>query len=179
MREAVTRSNSVITNLQHYAKSFELNSKDIVVANLIESLIVLYRPQCMENRIEIKLQLDKTVILNGDGNYLGQAFENIIKNAVEAQPVGGFIIIQLVKNKKECVIRFENPCTTLNPDDAEMTLKPYFTTKTYGTGLGLAISRKIIELHSGKVTTDFKNGMFSVSATFLLNHGAGNAKGYL
>jgi signal transduction histidine kinase len=177
MREAVTRSNSVITNLQHYAGSFELTRKDIVLANLIESLTTLYRPQCLENRIQFKLQLDKTVILNGDGNYLGQAFENIIKNAVEAQPEGGFIKIRLSKNKKECVICFENPCATLNPDAAKMTSKPYFTTKTYGTGLGLAISRKIIELHSGKVKTDFINGIFFVYVTFLLNHGGDRGRG--
>jgi nitrogen fixation/metabolism regulation signal transduction histidine kinase len=65
----------------------------------------------------------------------------------------------------------------LNPDEAEMTLKPYFTTKPYGTGLGLAISRKIIELHSGKVETDFKNKIFSVYVTFLLNHGADKGQG--
>jgi signal transduction histidine kinase len=131
----------------------------------------------LENRIQFKLQLDKTVILNGDGNYLGQAFENIIKNAVEAQPEGGFIKIRLSKNKKECVICFENPCATLNPDAAKMTSKPYFTTKTYGTGLGLAISRKIIELHSGKVKTDFINGIFFVYVNFLLKHGGDRGRG--
>ena len=176
MREAVTRSNSVITNLQQYARSFELIRKDIIVADLIESLTILYQPQCLENRIEFELQLDKTVILSGDSNYLGQAFENIIKNAVEAQPEGGFIKISLLKKKKKCVICFENSCTMLNLDEAKMTLKPYFTTKTYGTGLGLAISRKIIKSHSGKIEIDFKNGIFFVYVTFLLNHEADNGQ---
>ena len=172
MREALERSNSVISNLQQYVHSFELGHKNISVARLIEPLIVLYQPQCSENGIEIELQLDETLTVRGDSNYLSQAFENLIKNAVEAQPNGGFIKITLLKKKKECLIHFENQCMTLKPNEAEMILEPYFTTKTNGTGLGLAISKKIIEAHSGQLKTDFKNKIFSVYVSLVLNHGS-------
>jgi hypothetical protein len=172
MREAVERSNSVITNLQQYVHTFELEQKDIIIAKLIESLVVLYQPQCSENGIELELQLDETLTVRGDANYLTQAFENMIKNAVEAQPNGGFIKISLSEKNKECLIHFENQCITLNPDDTKMILEPYFTTKTYGTGLGLAISKKIIEAHSGQLKTDFKNKIFSVYINLSLNQGS-------
>ncbi len=170
MREAVKRSNSVITNLQQYARSFELIRSEIIVADLIESLVILYQPQCLENGIELKLQLDDTIKVIGDENYLSQAFENIIKNATEAQPEGGFIKITLSKTKDKHVILFENPCASLDLNDAGMTIEPYFTTKTYGTGLGLAISKKIIEAHSGHLEIGLKNEIFSVYVSFLSDH---------
>lgn len=44
----------------------------------------------------------------------------------------------------------------------KMIFEPYFTTKTYGSGLGLAISRKIIEAHSGSITTVSREKTFSI-----------------
>jgi two-component system, NtrC family, sensor histidine kinase HydH len=170
MRQAVERSNSVITNLQQYVRSFELIYKDIIVAKLIEPLLVLYHPQCKKSGIKLELQLDETIIVIGDGNYLTQAFENLIKNAVEAQPDGGFVKITLLKKKKECLIHFENQCLTLKPGESKMIIEPYFTTKTYGTGLGLAICKKIIEAHSGQLKIDVKNEIFSAYVSLLLNH---------
>jgi signal transduction histidine kinase len=171
MREAVERSNSVITNLQEYLHTFELDNRDVIVAKLLEPLTVLYQPQCTAGGIQLDLQLDETIKVKGDGNYLSQAFENLIKNAVEAQPGGGFLKITLSKKEGKCLIHFENLCKALKPEESKMILEPYFTTKTYGTGLGLAISKKIIEAHSGQLKTDFKNEIFSVYVSLLLNPG--------
>ena len=162
MRQAVERSNSILTNLQQYVRSFELDLKDINVAGLIESIAVLYRSQCLENRIEVDLQLNENFMVSGDENLLTQAFENLLKNAVEAQLNGGFIRIFLLKKNIEGIICFENQCDELKPETQKMMLEPYFTTKTYGSGLGLAISRKIIESHSGKLETSYCNQTFSI-----------------
>ncbi len=162
MREAVERSNSVLVNLQQYIHSFKLNKKNIAIANLIESITVLYQSQCKDNSIKFELELDKTILIEGDANYLSQAFENLIKNAVEAQLVDGFIKITLSKTETDCLVLLENRCKMLKPEESKMILAPYFTTKTYGTGLGLAISKKIIEAHSGHLETNFKIDIFSV-----------------
>ncbi len=169
MREAVERSNSVITHLQQYVNSFELNLCQIHVAQMITPLAVLYQPQCIKNSIEMELKLDQTITVKADGNYLAQAFENLIKNAVEAQPDGGYIKIKLYKKEKTCLIQVENPCTTLSREQSKKLLAPYFTTKTDGTGLGLAISKKIIEAHSGELRIDFKHPVFSVHVVLPLD----------
>jgi len=163
MREAVERSNGVITRLQQYVHAFEPGHQEIFLAPLLDSLGVLYRSQCNKNNISLDFQLDAGATVKGDANYLGQAFENLLKNAVEAQPHGGDIKVRLSKKEKYTIIRIENPCPTLTSEQSQRVLDPYFTTKTYGTGLGLAISKKIIEAHAGQLEIHCNDNVFSVS----------------
>ncbi len=165
MRQAVERSNGVISHLQQYVHSFEPGRQKIFPAPLLDSIGVLYHPQCAQNNISLDFQLDATATVKGDANYLGQAFENLLKNAVEAQQHGGSIKVTLSKKDKYNIICMENPCHTLTPEQSQRVLDPYFTTKTYGTGLGLVISKKIIEAHGGQLETHYKDSIFSVSVT--------------
>ncbi len=170
MRQAVERSNGVITRLQQYVHPFEPGHQEISVEQLMDSLAVLYRPQCTRNGINLDLQLKTTATVRADAHYLAQALENLLKNAVEAQPHGGAITMTLFKKDENCIIRIENPCHPLTPEESRKVLEPYFTTKTYGTGLGLAISKKIIEAHSGRLEAHCEKGLFSVSVVLpLLN----------
>lgn len=163
MREAVERSNGVITRLQQYVHPFEPGRQKILLAPLLDSLGALYRPQCSENNISLDFQLDGGAKVKGDANYLAQAFENLLKNAVEAQPHGGSIKITLSSKEKNNILRIENPCHTLTPEQSQRILDSYFTTKTYGTGLGLVISKKIVEAHAGRLETHCDGNIFSVS----------------
>lgn len=165
MREAVERSNSIVSNLQQYVGSFVPDFKYINVAGLIENIAVLYKSQCFEKKIDLELQLDDVTGVSADEKLLTQALENLFKNAVEAQISGGFIKISLSEKNGECRICFENQCESLEPETEKMIFEPYFTTKTYGSGLGLSISRKIIEAHFGQLKTAFLNKKFSVFLT--------------
>jgi two-component system, NtrC family, nitrogen regulation sensor histidine kinase NtrY len=94
-----------------------------------------------------------------DRRQLGQAFTNIIKNAVEAieqRPhVDGddryFIILTVdgvADGKLE--VRVEDTGIGL-PAERDRIVEPYMTTRKSGTGLGLAIVKKIIEEHAASI----------------------------
>lgn len=94
-----------------------------------------------------------------DARMLGQAFGNIIKNAVEAiealptdvaaqkerkvlvrarQDAGGRFVVDVIDNGKGLPV-----------ENRHRILEPYMTMREKGTGLGLAIVKKIIEEHNG------------------------------
>jgi len=171
MREAVERSNGVITHLQQYVHPFEPGHQEISLGPLLDSLGVLYRPQCTRNEIVLDFQLDAAATVKGDANYLAQAFENLLKNAVEAQLQGGSINIKLSQKQKNSIIHIENPCHTLTLEQSQRLLDPYFTTKTYGTGLGLAICKRIIDAHAGHLEIHCKENIFSASVSLPLSRG--------
>ena len=78
--------------------------------------------------------------------------ENVVKNAVEAQPKGGYCHIHIKPQGDRITVVIQSGGFTLTKEESDNIFEPYFTTKTQGTGLGLAISRKIVEAHGGTIT---------------------------
>lgn len=97
----------------------------------------------------------KAVILCDD-QLLGQAFSNILKNAVEAlieldgtEHVSPRILILLTAGNKNVTIKISDNGKGFPANMIDRFLEPYITTKPKGTGLGLAITKKIIDDHNG------------------------------
>jgi two-component system nitrogen regulation sensor histidine kinase NtrY len=99
---------------------------------------------------------DETVRLACDRRQLGQAFTNILKNAVEAvqekasrdgsEAVSGTIDVVLDQRDGRVSVEIGDSGVGL-PAERERLTEPYMTTRTRGTGLGLAIVKNIIEEH--------------------------------
>lgn len=152
MREAVSRSNTIVTSLQHYVRSFELSAEQVDITSLIRNVLQLYRAACDKQGVEVVLSVEDGYTVPGDSRLLGQVFENVIKNAVEAQPRGGFCHVGVHSSGKRLTITVTNGGFKLSQEESGNLFEPYFTSKMQGTGLGLAISRKIVEAHGGSIT---------------------------
>ncbi|OQP87992.1 PAS domain-containing sensor histidine kinase [Rhizobium rhizosphaerae] len=96
-----------------------------------------------------------------DSRMLGQAFGNLIKNAVEAiEAVSGDaergpakILVRARADAERhlyCVEVIDNG-KGLPTENRHRILEPYMTMREKGTGLGLAIVKKIIEDHGGQL----------------------------
>ncbi len=94
-----------------------------------------------------------------DARMLGQAFANLIKNAVEAieavpadeRPEEGRVLVRAAfdaANHRFVVDVIDNG-RGLPTENRHRILEPYITMREKGTGLGLAIVKKIIEEHGG------------------------------
>ena len=103
-----------------------------------------------------------------DKAQIEQVVKNIIINAAQAMPRGGYITVSTrffpVTDIVE--IAFSDTGVGIPPEKLEKVFTPFFTTKTKGTGLGLAIARKIVETHGGKMTTRSVPG---TGATFTIH----------
>ncbi len=92
-----------------------------------------------------------------DRRQLGQAFTNIVKNAVEAieEKDGnitreGNIHMAVFEQDGRICISLDDDGIGL-PASRERLTEPYVTTRKRGTGLGLAIVKKIVEEHFGTI----------------------------
>jgi two-component system, NtrC family, sensor histidine kinase HydH len=168
MREAVERSNSNIFRLRQYTHSLELVREPLVMADSIARVVTLYQSLCDDRSIWVELNLDNTLVVNGDKALLGQLLENVIKNGIEAQPDVGFLKITLGRLADHCQVMIVNGGCTLSADEVQHVFEPYFTRKIKGTGLGLPISRKIAEAHSGQCSCRVESGHFYLSLSLPL-----------
>jgi signal transduction histidine kinase len=86
----------------------------------------------------------------GDEEMLERAFENLVRNGLEAAGEGGHVWIQVGSDEKEVRLEVSDDGPGLSPG-ARGALRPFLTTKAGGLGLGLPIVYKIIGLHGGEI----------------------------
>ncbi len=106
-------------------------------------------------KFEFDINVDEAFV-NGEVSQLKQVFLNILKNAMEAMPSGGDILIKVYKKGKEIELSFKDEGIGIPKNQLSRVGQPFFTTKQNGNGLGLMVSYKIIENHLGKIVLDSK-----------------------
>ena len=88
------------------------------------------------------------VVINGDQTLIGQAIQNLLKNAGESG--GGHVRLKLESQAAGDIwVTVTDTGPGFPPDMLEKLGTPYVSTKQGGTGLGLAIVKKIMEDHGG------------------------------
>ena len=153
MRNAVGRANSIVGDLRRFAQPLNPQLVSVEIASLLKDIIALYQTRADTSQIEISLTVKLSPAkkhIQLDPILMGQALENVCKNAIEAQPKGGFFKITIQGDGSDCNISFANSGFKLNPQEANKITDPWFTTKTRGTGLGLALVERIIKAHNGR-----------------------------
>jgi signal transduction histidine kinase len=151
MRTAVVRTDGIVARLGQYAQAFDVAREPVNLTKIINQLLVLYRPQCEKQKITVTRACEQVCVVAGDETLLGQLFENLVKNSVEAQKDGGFLQVSVRETGKSCQVEIRNGGCVLSSEESKLLFEPYFTTKSQGTGLGLVMSRKIVQAHSGSL----------------------------
>jgi two-component system nitrogen regulation sensor histidine kinase NtrY len=105
-----------------------------------------------------------------DRGQMKQVFTNLIKNAIQAMPGGGRIVIRSATvdkaGRRYCRIWVRDSGEGIPEEIRERIYEPYFTTKKEGTGLGLAIVQRIVFDHDGSIWFETQQG---VGTTFVVD----------
>ena len=106
-----------------------------------------------------------------DNFQITQAFNNIIKNAVEAVSLipNPSITIKFFEKDKEIFCSVVDNGVGVDNKKVRKYFEPYFTTKDKGTGLGLSIVKKIIEDHKGIIKIEKNTKIVGTIATVIFN----------
>lgn len=141
------------------------------INTLIKRTVSLMEHTIKANKAQIKLDLnDKVPQISVDENQVQQVFFNLLRNAIDAMPDGGKIIISSAFNKgpNSLKISFEDTGQGISKENMDCIFMPFFTTKLpgKGTGLGLNICSDIIKNHGGNITAKNKKGK---GAVFIIN----------
>src|SRR5215510_4991994 len=99
---------------------------------------------------------------------LKQVLLNIIRNAEEAMPDGGDLVIQTTRQGDRIQVRITDTGGGIPPEHLGQVFAPFFTTKGHkgGKGLGLAISYGLVASANGHIDVESevgKGSMFRVS----------------
>ena len=162
MIKEAERINTIIEELMDLGNPREPEIGEVDLARTMNDIVLLQNEAARSQRIDFKLRLDPSIPpVQGDENLLTRLFLNLIKNAREAIPRDGTVMIETriapnyhltgpgrQSSPMVDIIISDSGCG-IDSQEMERIFTPYFTTKSKGSGLGLAISQKIIEDHNG------------------------------
>jgi len=162
--EEIDRLNEIVEDFMMFSKpnSVKMTEKNIV--KIVENMVKFYELEASKKKVFISFASQKEeILINCDENRLKQVFINIVKNAIEAMPDGGYLSIEIEINHGYVEVSFNDTGSGIPEDLINRLGEPFLTTKSKGNGLGLMISKNIIENHGGKISIESE---MNVGTTF-------------
>ncbi|MNJ58549.1 Alkaline phosphatase synthesis sensor protein PhoR [compost metagenome] len=109
-----------------------------------------------QNKQRIVIEGSDQLYLQGDGDWLTEAFINLIKNALEHTPSEGDINIKLEESSLFYTVVITDYGEGIAVDELPHIFKRFYrgksSTKPQSVGIGLALAKSIIEEHSGIIS---------------------------
>jgi signal transduction histidine kinase len=146
------RLEKLTTDFLSYAGPGNASFQQLDATALVGYIVSIVQPQALQKGLQIEVKMCDTCCVFGNEGQLQQALLNLMRNAIEASPQSGSILIAVVKQSREALqIRIENAGPAIPRRVADHIFEPFFTAKEGGTGLGLAIARSIVDRHHGEL----------------------------
>lgn len=121
---------------------------------LASELAELYEPACEEAGLSFVAQIGKDLKVSGDMGLLGQAFSNLLDNAVKYTPRGGTIKLLGKRVQSQIIIEVVNSGPGIPEEDLDRVKQRFVrldeARTQSGTGLGLALVDAVAKRHEGR-----------------------------
>jgi two-component system sensor histidine kinase AtoS len=163
------RINGIVERLLELARPPRLQFVAVRLPPLLDRAVELYAHEMESRPVQVVREHARDLpALWADPDALYQAVVNLIRNALEAMPAGGRLVLRTGWSDAPHVtlpgrraaagrrvrVEIEDSGVGIPAGDADRVFNPFFTTKDGGTGLGLALTHKIVEDHGGSI--DFR-----------------------
>lgn len=147
-------ANQIITSLLMLASPERLSLEDVDSTALVDEAIATAMSAIPSDAPSACWDVTRSVevtTLRGDRIKLRQALRNLVANALQAQPTGGRVHVEVARHGAVIRVRVADAGPGVPERLAHRISEPFFTTRPEGTGLGLALVRTIVELHGGEL----------------------------
>lgn len=147
---------------------------NVNLAILIKNQVKRYQEYADSKNVTIKLGSVENIEFNANEDDIIQLVQNLIKNAVDYNKVGGEVIVELVKIEGKIVFSVKDTGVGI-PTESQ----PYIFDRFYkvdsarkcesqtGTGLGLAIVKDIVDKYNGQIEVESEVGIGTTIKVFL------------
>jgi signal transduction histidine kinase len=157
--------NRVLTDLLVFSRDLRLNLYDHTLGGVVEECAEECRPAAAARGVSLRVDCPAETTLPLDKLKIKQALANVVRNAIEASPPGGEVVVRAAARDGWAEVAVTDQGPGIPEADRDAVFTPFFSTKEHGTGLGLAIAREFTEAHGGRLVVD---GDRRPGATFLL-----------
>ncbi|MBO4381450.1 MAG: HAMP domain-containing histidine kinase [Bacteroidales bacterium] len=125
--------------------------KTLLVSELLDRVVRLNEIKAIDSHAVIAYEVNPPdLMLYADESQLMQMFNNLIKNALEADATKIQMVAEL-DGEDRTVIQVRNNGKPVPLRQHEEIFVPFYSTKPNGNGIGLSLSRRIMQRHNGSL----------------------------
>jgi signal transduction histidine kinase len=159
LESSLRQVDRLVRDFTDYSAPVTMEKKPLDVAEVLNASLDALGTICAGKKIQLSRQLaDGPWAIQGDGTRLRQTFDNLLRNALEAQPDGGEIHVKADKKTTELIVHISDAGPGVPPDRRAEMFEFGKTTKAGGSGIGLPLSQLIVESHGGSLVYQESNG---------------------
>ncbi len=148
----VDRLNELVTTMLDLSRPSRPRPTEVDVAALAEELAAVARTDSTLGSVTIELQrAGEPVLAEVDPNQLRQLLWNLLKNAVQASPLGGVVTVEIDGDRDQVTILVRDQGPGIPAADRERLFEMFYSNRDHGIGLGLALVKQIVDGHEGRI----------------------------
>lgn len=149
----------LVRDFTDYSAPVAMEKKPIDVSEVLGTSLDAVASTCAAKKIKLAADLlPGPWPLQGDASRLRQSFDNLLRNAIEAQPDGGEIHVSAQRSGRDLLVDISDAGPGIPPEKRGELFQFGHTTKVGGSGIGLPLSQLIVESHGGSLEYQDRNG---------------------
>jgi signal transduction histidine kinase len=148
----------LVRDFTDYSAPVTMEKKSVDVAEVLAMSLESVRADCAAKKITLAAEvLREPWPIQGDATRLRQTFDNLLRNAIEAQPNGGDIKVEAKTNGDQLIVDISDHGPGVPPERRSEIFEFGKTSKVGGSGIGLPLSQLIVEAHGGSLSYQDRN----------------------
>jgi two-component system sporulation sensor kinase B len=152
------RAQVIISDYLAFAKPELEEIETIDLHSHIEHVLSITSPYAALHNVEIEVNFQPSLFIEGNPGKLTQCLVNLIKNAIEASSENGKVEIYTEEINKNIIIKIVDNGIGMDEIQVERLGTPFYSIKEKGTGLGLMVCYRIIEMMNGTIEIESEKG---------------------
>lgn len=127
-------------------------------------VIISFENQIDKKKLDMNVELEDSLIVNGDSDHIYQVIYNLVDNAVKFVEESGTLTIRAQKEGGMGVFTIRNTGAEIPAEDLPHVFDRFYkvdrsrSRDRTGAGLGLYIVKSIVNLHGGDISVRSSNG---------------------
>ena len=152
------------------AGSVVLEKKNENVPEMVQDIARQYNYRAQQEQKKLVLSGSEAVTLWCDRDWMQEAVDNLVKNALDHTKSGDTIQVEWNALPSMVQIKVRDNGSGIHPEDLYHIFKRFYRSRfsqdTQGIGLGLPLAKAVVEAHHGTIEVDSELGK---GTTFTLN----------
>jgi len=148
----------LVEDFLDYTKGLIAQKQEIELSTLLDEVKDYFIDELKAHRLTFETICDSPLRAQLDPDQIKRALSNLIKNAIQASPMGGRIVLKGEQRGVGVTLSVLDHGCGMSQEQQMRVFEPFYTTKEKGSGLGLAFVQKIVQAHQGRIEIHSREG---------------------